>query len=187
MWHFEALLRVSAFQPLSRAAPAYKLPFVSRIAVRLAGARMELNRLCVVQHELLQRLAPLLEEPMHPFDCCASVPGDKRPSSGFSKPLPISRRASAASHEDLHHLINQVPPRKTVHRLLGNESDENLRCLSNETWPLWWSSVLNLPRACKVRPAGTLGAKTHTYAVPSSGRICKSLPRLKGRAPCCAC
>ena len=26
----------------------------------------------------------------------------------ISKPLPLSRRASAASHEDLHHLINQV-------------------------------------------------------------------------------
>ena len=63
----------------------------------------------VVQHELLQRLAPALEEAMHPFDCCAGA-GGRRPASGFSKPLPISRRASAASHEDLHCLINQVCP-----------------------------------------------------------------------------
>lgn len=62
----------------------------------------------VLQHELLQRLAPELEEAMHPFDCCASSAGDRHPASGFSKPLPISRRASAASHEDLHCLINQV-------------------------------------------------------------------------------
>ena len=60
----------------------------------------------MLQHELLQRLAPVLDEPMHPFDCCAS--SARRPASGFSKPLPISRRASAASHEDLHCLINQV-------------------------------------------------------------------------------
>ena len=64
--------------------------------------------LCVWQHELLQRLAPLLEEAMHPFDCCASSGRDRRSSPESSKPLPLSRRASAASHEDLHHLINQV-------------------------------------------------------------------------------
>ncbi len=62
----------------------------------------------MLQHELLQRLAPVLDEAMHPFDCCASAAADRRPASGFSKPLPISRRASAASHEDLHCLINQV-------------------------------------------------------------------------------
>ena len=66
------------------------------------------ERYVSLQHELLQRLAPVLEEAMHPFDCCASSAGDRRPASGFSKPLPISRRASAASHEDLHCLINQV-------------------------------------------------------------------------------
>lgn len=60
-----------------------------------------------VQHALLRRLAPLLEEPMHPRDCCSRPDWDKG-DSVFSKPLPLSRRASAASHEDLHHLINQV-------------------------------------------------------------------------------
>ena len=67
-----------------------------------------LNHCLPVQHELLQRLAPLLEEPMHPRDCCAASGWDGRPAADPAKPLPLSRRASAASHEDLRHLINQV-------------------------------------------------------------------------------
>jgi hypothetical protein len=64
--------------------------------------------MCALQHELLQRLAPVLEEAMHLFDCCAAPSSDRRLPSGAGRTLPLSRRASAASHEDLHRLVDQV-------------------------------------------------------------------------------
>lgn len=63
---------------------------------------------CALQHELLQRLGPVLEEAMHPFDCFAASSSDRRSPSGAGRTLPLSRRASAASHEDLHRLVDQV-------------------------------------------------------------------------------
>ena len=45
---------------------------------------------------------------MHPFDCFAASSSDRRSPSGAGRTLPLSRRASAASHEDLHRLVDQV-------------------------------------------------------------------------------
>ncbi len=71
-----------------------------------------------LQHELLLRLGPVLDAPVHPRDCCGVLPTLKdalqnghdasEASSSGMRPLPVSRRASSASHDNLKSFIDQV-------------------------------------------------------------------------------
>ncbi|CAL8460619.1 g148 [Coccomyxa elongata] len=91
------------------------------------------------QHELLLRLGPLLDTPVHPRDCCGVLPTQNGVAKATHlnghgaaaeaafpsiRSLPVSRRASAASHDDLNNLLDQMDLHSVSERRRGRDDGQ---------------------------------------------------------------
>ncbi|KAK9909090.1 hypothetical protein WJX75_007012 [Coccomyxa subellipsoidea] len=87
------------------------------------------------QHQLLLRLGPVLDMPVHPRDCCAILPASKEipyqnghdsacDACPSFRPLPVSRRASAASHDNLNKLLDQMDLRVLAEQSRAREEGQ---------------------------------------------------------------
>lgn len=102
--------------PIQRSGRTLKKACMCRAAFMRAWKESDVQGLCGVKHELLLRLGPLLDAPVHPRDCCAVMPvangaahsDNNHDAQSSIRPLPVSRRASAASQDDLNKLLDQV-------------------------------------------------------------------------------